>query len=196
MPRLLAALLALTLLSACQLSLPGRDRAPDTTANPVTGGAITTTTLDAPAAPTTAPAAPPATTATATAASPTDPRPQPRPETTAETTADPTAETAAEATAEAPAEATAETAPEIPAALKSPSQIACEDDGGNWARAGDGGGMACVYQTRDGGKRCDGKDDCEGECLARSRSCSPIQPLFGCNAVLLDTGAEVTLCLD
>jgi hypothetical protein len=192
MPRLLAPLLALALLSACQLSLPGRDRAPDAAANPVTGGAITTTTLDAPAPPAanaaTATAPAPAATATTTAASPTDPRPQPRPETAGQA-----AETT---TAEVPAEPTAEPAPEIPAALKSPSQIACEDDDGTWARAGDGGGMACVYQTRDGGKRCDSKDDCEGECLARSRSCSPIQPLFGCNAVLLDTGAEVTLCLD
>ncbi|MBD1203519.1 MAG: hypothetical protein H9533_05200, partial [Rhodobacteraceae bacterium] len=80
MPRLLAPLLALALLSACQLSLPGRDRAPDTAPNPVTGGAITTTTLDAPAPPATATTPPAASTATATAASPTDPRPQPRPE--------------------------------------------------------------------------------------------------------------------
>ena len=192
MPRLLAPLLApllaLALLSACQLSLPGRDRAPDTAPNPVTGGAITTTTLDAPAPPAANAATATAPAAIATTASPNDPRPQPRPETAGQA-----AETT---TAEVPAEPTAEPAPEIPAALKSPSQIACEDDDGTWARAGDGGGMACVYQTRDGGKRCDSKDDCEGECLARSRSCSPIQPLFGCNAVLLDTGAEVTLCLD
>lgn len=183
MPRLLAPLLALTLLTACQLSLPGRDRAPEA-ATPVTNGAITTTTLDAP---TPVPGSPPeatATDATATAtASATDPRPMPRP------TAAATAETP-------PAAPVAETAPEIPAALKSPSQIACEKDRGTWARAGAGGGMACVYQTRDGGKGCDSKDDCQGECLARSRTCSPIQPLFGCNAVLLDTGAEVTLCLD
>ena len=201
MPRLLAPLLALTLLAACQLSLPGRDPAPDTAANPITGGPITTTTLDAPAPPATAAPtaaaaaaaataataeAPPAASATATPAAATDPRPKPRPESAAAQSA----ETPPEAPAEAPAE------PEIPAALKSPSQIACEDDGGRWARAGEGGGMACVYQTRDGGKRCDSKDDCDGECLARSRSCSPIKPLFGCNAVLLDTGAEVTLCLD
>lgn len=192
MPRLLAPLLALALLSACQLSLPGRDRAPDAAANPVTGGAITTTTLDAPAPPATAATPPAANTPTATAASPTDPRPQARPATAGQAPES----TTAEATAEVPAEPTAEPAPEIPAALKSPSQIACEDYDGTWARAGDGGGMACVYQTRDGGKRCDSKDDCEGECLARSRTCSPIQPLFGCNAVLLDTGAEVTLCLD
>ena len=183
MPRLLAPLLALALLSACQLSLPGRDPASEAP-TPVTGGAITTTTLDAaPAAASTTPTeqAPIAT------ATPADPRPQPRPASPSE----PPAAAQAAAPAEPPA-----APPEIPAALKSASQIACEKDKGRWARAGEGGGMACIYQTRDGGKRCDSKDDCQGECLARSRTCSPIRPLFGCNAVLLDTGAEVTLCLD
>ena len=183
MPRLLAPLLALTLLAACQLSLPGRDRAPDAAANPVTGGTITTTTLDAPAPASATTAAMPQGATTATAAGPTDPRPQARPETAASA---PPAATSAQP----------EPAPDIPTALKSPGQIACEKDRGTWARAGPGGGMACIYQTRDGGRRCDSKDDCQGECLARSRTCSPIRPLFGCNAVLLDTGAEVTLCLD
>lgn len=185
MPRLLAPLLALALLAACQLGQPGRDGAAAPGANPVTGGTITTTTLDAPP-----PAAPPTAAEISATAAPADaPRPQPRPDSATAATE----ETAA--TAEpAPPDPAAE--PEIPAILKSPSEIACEDDGGTWARAGEGGGMACIYQTRDGGRRCDGKDDCEGECLARSRSCSPIKPLFGCNAVLLDTGAEVTLCLD
>jgi hypothetical protein len=56
--------------------------------------------------------------------------------------------------------------------------------------------MSCIRQTRDGGKQCDSKTDCQGECLARSRTCAPIQPLFGCNAVLMDNGAEVSLCID
>lgn len=194
MPRLLAPLLALALLAACQMSLPGGERAPapPVTTNPVTGGTITTTTLDAPTpAPTAA--------ATASPATATDPRPQAR-TATAAPLADPVAApVAAPATAPggtSPTGAAAPVTPEIPAVLKSPSQIACEKDRGTWARAGAGGGMSCIYQTRDGGKRCDSKDDCQGECLARSRTCSPIRPLFGCNAVLLDTGAEVTLCLD
>lgn len=177
-----ALLLALAVLSACQLSGLGGTRATDPAANPVTAGSITTTTLDAPA-----PATPAETTAPAAAASP--------------ASAPPTPETAPETPPEAATETTTDPAatsepPEIPAILKSPSQLACEDDGGRWAKAGEGGGMACIFQTRDGGKSCDSKDDCQGECLARSRSCSPIRPLFGCNAVLLDTGAEVTLCLD
>ncbi len=40
------------------------------------------------------------------------------------------------------------------------------------------------------------RSDCQGECLARSRTCAPIRPLFGCNAVLMDNGAEVNLCID
>ncbi len=161
--------LALPLLAACQLSLPGRDR-PMAEANPITGGTITTTPLDA------------APTASATPTAPTAAVP-PTPE------ADP-AQSASEIAA--PAEA----APAISEPLKSASQIACEEDGGTWARAGAGGGMSCVRQTRDGGKQCDSKTECQGECLARSRTCAPIQPLFGCNAVLMDNGAEVSLCID
>ncbi|MCZ8079142.1 MAG: hypothetical protein O9289_06285 [Rhodobacteraceae bacterium] len=161
--------LALPLLAACQLSLLGRDR-PMAEANPITGGTITTTPLDA------APTASATPTAPAAAVPPT-------PE------ADP-AQSASEIAA--PAEAT----PAISEPLKSASQIACEEDGGTWARAGAGGGMSCVRQTRDGGKQCDSKTECQGECLARSRTCAPIQPLFGCNAVLMDNGAEVSLCID
>ena len=56
--------------------------------------------------------------------------------------------------------------------------------------------MACIFTTPDGGKECDSKDDCVSECLARSRTCSPIEPLFGCNDVLMDNGARVKLCLE
>lgn len=184
MRRALLALALILPLAACQLSLPGRDRAPDptpdATTNPVTGGTITTTPLDAP----TAPPAP------TTSAEPTD----------AQAPAAPMAATKPPPQRPASPEPTAEPTP-IPEpvatpAPKSDSQIACEDDGGTWAQAGDSGLRACVFRTRDGGKRCDSRDDCDGECLARSGTCSPIKPLFGCNAVLMDTGAEVTLCID
>ena len=32
--------------------------------------------------------------------------------------------------------------------------------------------------------------------LARSGTCAPITPMFGCNDILQDDGREVTLCLD
>ena len=161
-PARLILALALSLLAACQLSLPGRKDAA-TAAPPASAGSITTTTLDAPAAPD---------------------QPAPQPAVTA-----PEADEAA--TTPAPPAQPLASSPPKPAA-----QVACEKDRGTWARAGDGGGMACIRQTRDGGKRCDSKSDCQGECLARSRSCAPIQPLFGCNDVLMDNGAAVTLCLD
>lgn len=179
-----ALLLALFLpLAACQPSLRGGADAPATAENPVIGGTITTTTLDAPA--------PTDGTATATPATETATATTPAPARAAEAPPSRPASTEAAAAAETPLpEPVATPAP------KSEAQLACEDDDGTWARAGDGGGMACIYNTRDGGKRCDSKDDCDGECLARSRSCSPIKPLFGCNAVLMDNGAEVTLCLE
>ena len=174
---LLTLALALPLLAACQLSLPGRDRAPATAAPAdLMGEAITTTTLDAPAP--TPSAAPSATSA------------NPSPTATAEP-AEPPA-TAAEATAEPTPLPEPQSTP-IP---KSPSQVACEDDGGIWSRTGNGDAMACIRKTRDSGRRCDSKTDCQGECLARSRTCAPFTPMFGCNAVLMDNGAEVTLCLD
>jgi hypothetical protein len=55
---------------------------------------------------------------------------------------------------------------------------------------------ACVTLTRDGGKACTRQSQCEGYCLARSGTCAPITPMFGCNDILQDDGREVTLCLD
>jgi hypothetical protein len=165
---------ALPLMAACQLALPGRDR-PTEEANPITGGTITTTTLEE------APVAAPVTEEQAADKPPATPKTDP-------------AQTTETAPPDTPAQT--EAAPAIPAALKSASQIACEKDDGTWARAGAGGGMACIRQTRDGGKQCDSKSDCQGECLARSRTCAPIRPMFGCNAVLMDNGAEVSLCID
>ena len=179
---LLMLALALPLLAACQLSLPGGSRDTAAAANPITGGAIAVTTLDGPA-PAAETADAPALTADSPALASAAPsaRPQPKPAAT------PTAE---EAAAPEPA------APAVPQASKSASQIACEDDGGRWARAGESIAMTCIRTTRDAGKRCDSKTDCDGECLARSRTCSPIKPLYGCNPVLMDNGAEVTLCIE
>ena len=78
----------------------------------------------------------------------------------------------------------------------SPEQIACERKGGSYARAGAGDARACIRPTRDGGKQCRRESDCEGTCLARSQTCAPITPMFGCNDILQDDGRRVTLCLD
>ena len=186
--------LALPVLAACQLSPFGGSRdvaaaANPIAANPIMGGEIAVTTLDGPA-PAAAPDAPAGTTgSTAPATAAPSARPQPNPAATPSAEAEPLAADPAPATVPAPA-------PVVPQASKSASQIACEEDGGRWARAGESIAMTCIRTTRDAGKSCDSKTDCEGECLARSRTCSPIKPLFGCNPVLMDTGAEVTLCIE
>jgi len=79
---------------------------------------------------------------------------------------------------------------------KSASQIACEKQKGTWSRAGASGTMTCIKHLRDSGKQCTRDRDCEGSCLARSRTCAPFSPMFGCNEVLQDDGRRVTLCLD
>ena len=77
----------------------------------------------------------------------------------------------------------------------SPEEAACRKDGGQWSKVGKGG-RACLKATRDGGKSCTRGTQCEGLCLARSGSCAPIAPMFGCNEILQDDGQRVTLCID
>jgi hypothetical protein len=99
----------------------------------------------------------------------------------------------------APEVPAAETAPpeaSPPAVLRSPARIACEEDGGTFARVGSTGSFSCVRRTRDGGKSCDREGDCEGLCLARSRTCAPVKPLFGCQDILQQDGSRVTQCLE
>ncbi|NHB78513.1 hypothetical protein, partial [Rhodobacter calidifons] len=97
-----------------------------------------------------------------------------------------------------PAQAAAP-APEqaVPAAPpKSEAQIACEKQGGSWYKIGKGEKRACVRRTKDAGKRCQRESQCDGVCLARSGTCSPYKPMYGCNEILQDNGARVTLCLE
>ena len=86
-------------------------------------------------------------------------------------------------------------APPPPEAVKSPSQIVCEKKGGRFAKAGNSTPVVCVRETRDGGKSCRRETDCEGLCLARSRSCSPITPVLGCQESLTRDGLRVTECV-
>ncbi len=175
-------LVATGLLAACQPSLSGK-AASDVTPNAVAGNAIEVTALDALPGEAAAPVASdakPAGIGTAAA--------QPAPVLPA---AEPVAEVAD----------VAEPAPkpdmtEIPVTPKSEQQLACEKKKGRWARVGKGEGRACVYQTKDSGKRCERESQCDSVCLARSGTCAPFKPMYGCNEILQDNGARVTLCLD
>jgi hypothetical protein len=192
-------------LAACQLNMPGNAPATDAPVSPIVGEEIATTVLaDGPDAVTDAAVEPePASagrvddsSATGTAAIEPDVPP---------VEADGTAADAATATEEEDpavgetdaATTTEEAAPvEEPEALKSAAQLLCERRGGAFVASAKGGPRTCVKRTRDSGKQCDQDRDCEGQCLARSRTCAPIDPLLGCNDVLQDNGARVSMCLN
>lgn len=170
-----ASLTALALLVACQMT--------GTATSPVTSDEILVTPLDPPSEPGTAVAG-------GTEIAPAgadDPHPKPKP---ADLVAPTTPDEGSDASKPALTEAGA---PETP---KAPEQILCEASGGLWSLAGKTGAYICVSPTRDGGKSCRKKTDCEGQCLARSGTCAPYSPLFGCNEVLEKDGRRVTLCID
>lgn len=171
----LAILLCVVPLAACQLALPGSGlpgsgkSAP--AVSPVAGGEIEVTPLDAvPAAQGAAPV---------------------KPEVAA---AAPEPEQTPPAAADVPAMPEAAVAP--PAAPKLEAEVACERKGGAWMVVGKSKLRACVKTTRDSGKECQRQSQCESQCLARSGTCAPLKPLLGCNEVLQENGARVTLCID
>lgn len=113
---------------------------------------------------------------------------------------------ATQPTAETPS--TAPNASELGAALgtdlgaappkqpSSPEEAACVNDGGRWGPVGNGSAMSCFRPMRDAGKSCAKESDCASQCLARSRSCAPFWPIFGCTEVIQNNGAVVNLCLN
>ena len=72
----------------------------------------------------------------------------------------------------------------------------CEADGDIWGKAGPEGAFVCFRRTPDGGKRCSAAGDCTGVCLARSQTCSPLNPIIGCQEVLTASGTRAMLCVD
>lgn len=86
--------------------------------------------------------------------------------------------------------------PEFGPGFEGRSEAACIASGGTWRSGGLSGLQTCFRETRDGGRSCAAAGDCEGLCLARSRTCAPVTPLFGCNDVLGVDGARSTLCVD
>lgn len=203
-------LVAASLLGACQPSLSGK-ASQDVTPNAVIGDAIETTALDAPS---TKPAgtepagtepagtkpAPGAAAAGAdVAAAQSDP--QATPQATAKTALDATPVAAKAGDSTGTEVNGAEPAPtpdltDVPVTPKSERQLACEKKKGRWVKVGKGEARACVFQTKDSGKRCERESQCDSVCLARSGTCAPFKPMYGCNEILQDNGARVTLCLD
>ena len=83
-----------------------------------------------------------------------------------------------------------------PVSVKSKDQITCEKRRGNWTNAGKSSIKTCIQRTRDAGKQCRKQGDCSSACLARSGTCAPVKPLFGCNEILQKDGSRATLCID
>ncbi len=83
----------------------------------------------------------------------------------------------------------------IPDLLAS-AQRSCERDGGTWGRTPGKATFVCYRNLSDAGKLCSGESDCKGLCLARSRTCSPIEPFYGCHEVLSKGGVRQTLCIE
>ena len=88
------------------------------------------------------------------------------------------------------------TLPPVGAARVEQERLACLKQGGSFGPVGGGGSLACVRPTHDSGKQCTRETDCESRCLARSGTCAPLTPLFGCNEILQADGRRVTLCVD
>ncbi|MEO1678527.1 MAG: hypothetical protein AAFU80_10250 [Pseudomonadota bacterium] len=81
------------------------------------------------------------------------------------------------------------------------AQEACEARGGRFGLSpgSDPEGpeiRRCFIEPADANARCSSSTECEGVCLARSRTCAPVIPLLGCYEVLGAGGAQSTLCVD
>jgi hypothetical protein len=170
------AIFALVMLGACQMTAPADGPVAGTAA--VNAGDIAVTTLDAPASQNANQKPGAEAEAVAVQATPATPHPKPRPGTETATPQVPTAE------------------PEVLEVPKTAEQLLCEKTGGQWGAAGDTGTFICLRKTRDAGKSCRKKGDCQGLCLARSGTCSPFTPLYGCNEIFEADGRRVTLCLN
>ena len=187
-------------LAACLPGLNGAEKSGGKAgeSNILTGDAIESTPLDAP------PAAAPA---SAAAAKPATANEKTTPAATGTASADATAKppdaaAPGEAASNGASPAADETASDVPPTpepaaepvIKSEAWLACEKSKGIWSNAGPGM-FSCVHQMKDGGKHCTKSTQCKGQCLARSGTCSPFQPLFGCNEILDDMGRKMTQCL-
>lgn len=78
--------------------------------------------------------------------------------------------------------------------LNAEARRRCARSGGRFTRS-PAGLFFCVRETRDANKSCTADRDCQGVCLARSRTCAPLTPLLGCHQVFTATGIA-TVCVE
>ncbi|MFZ1469141.1 MAG: hypothetical protein WAT09_09195 [Paracoccaceae bacterium] len=54
----------------------------------------------------------------------------------------------------------------------------------------------CFTPQKDAGKACTKAGDCTGLCLAETKTCSKVSPIFGCYEFLDETGQKADICVD
>lgn len=90
----------------------------------------------------------------------------------------------------------------------------CATAGGRWGRVGLFPKLICRVPTRDAGRACGDESECEGSCLAaltqeqrdlvvRMRQklatmgqCTPMAPVFGCQAIVRQGSVSAIVCRD
>ncbi len=72
----------------------------------------------------------------------------------------------------------------------------CLMRGGTVGRGGLLPDEVCFRPEPDADKACSKKTDCAGLCLADTRTCSPVSPMFGCFEFLDETGQKVGICIE
>jgi len=80
--------------------------------------------------------------------------------------------------------------------LNPQSETACSAVGGTWGPRGLYPAPLCTLPNPDAGQSCQSASDCIGVCLAETRTCASVRPIFGCYAFLDEEGREVTMCAD
>lgn len=76
-------------------------------------------------------------------------------------------------------------------------QELCTKKGGRFLKSGKSELMTCFVTPKDAGKKCTKATECStGNCLARSGSCAPLEPLFGCHDLFDGVGQRVTQCVN
>lgn len=79
----------------------------------------------------------------------------------------------------------------------SPAERAeCLASGGSAGRGGLVPDEVCFRPLKDAGKVCTKAADCEGVCLADTKTCSKVTPMFGCYEFLDEQGRQLAICVD
>jgi len=79
--------------------------------------------------------------------------------------------------------------------LLAQQKVECLEAGGTWGRGGILGLEQCFPNYSDGGKSCNRDSDCQGMCMADTRSCAPSFS-YGCLSYLNDEGKVEEICID